>query len=339
MKDHYDSLGLRNSASAQEIRRAYRILARRYHPDVNPEKNSEERFKEISSAYQVLSDPARKRQYDFELERHKHENLNRHIRHYERAQKLKFKETQERVQEELKRRAEVRESQKRKSEAQTWKPHVKAAILGAAKFVNNVRSQWKEATKTKEPGRNGVSVESVSIVEVSLRIDEAISGVKKAIEIPNPEGARKVSVSIPPGIRDGGIVRLRAKENRKEELVILVRIASHPFLKMERRGLVLELPISINEAVTGASITVPTLDDQVALRIPAGTQSGTEFRLRGKGVIERDAKERGDLFVRVIVKIPEANGAVGLSDHTQSLEQYYPEPVRGHLPKSLLDVQ
>jgi curved DNA-binding protein len=176
----------------------------------------------------------------------------------------------------------------------------------------------------------------VSVLEVSITIKEAILGTKKTIEIVEPEGLRKVSVKIPPGVRNGSVVRLQGRGLPREDLVLVIRIAYHPYLSIHPKGLVVEIPVTVHEAIAGATIMVPTLEEPAAIKIPAGTNSGTELRVKEKGVPLKDGG-RGDLFVRILVKIPEHPEAVGLKEKANELSLYYETPVRDGMPKSLLE--
>ena len=130
---------------------------------------------------------------------------------------------------------------------------------------------------------------------------------------------------------------MRAKSGSGEDLVIIVRVASHPSLSMQTRGLVAEVPISVNEAICGASVKLPSLDEPMVIKVPPGAQSGTEIRLKARGVQNKDGS-RGDLIYRLMVKVPEAIIAVGIQDKARELEQYYESPVRQTLPKTLLEM-
>ena len=102
------------------------------------------------------------------------------------------------------------------------------------------------------------------------------------------------------------------------------------------KGLIIEVPITVHEAVSGASFMVPTLDEPSTLKVAPGTQSGTEIRLKEKGIEGKDG--RGDLFIRIMIRIPEAIGAVGLDEKGAALDAYYESSVRQHLPKSIQDI-
>lgn len=360
MENYYILLGLNASAAPEEIRRAYRILARRYHPDVNPGKTSEEKFKRIAEAYRVLGDSEKRRAYDAELESHLRSTGQSggdpRLHAYRRNQASARRSAQQRFYE-----AQYQNFGKIKPVAAEEEPTPKDTGAGFstdfAKFANLGRKTLgrmfgagkREApprTAAERPQRsstadplqpNNHDIAKISLIEVSVTLIDVVNGVKKTVEIAEPEGARKVSVRIPPGVRNGSVVHLRSRGGSGEDLVIIVRVANHPFLSMHTRGLVAEVPISVNEAISGASVTLPSLDEPVSVKIPPGAQSGTEIRMRGRGVTNKDGT-RGDLFYRLMIRVPEAQNAVGFSDRAGELEKYYSQPVRQSLPKTLLEL-
>jgi curved DNA-binding protein len=342
MKNHYKTLGVNGSATAAELRRAYRILARRYHPDLNPGKTSEERFKEIAAAYEVLSDAGRRRQYDVELESYQRQRLRPEIQKY-------FDQMQRAARAKPTARSSARQSARPQPRQTPPAPPKPKKILDS--LLLNAREKWKQLQDWRNsiradimsriprlrPAGKDVYTSRISIIEASVSFREAIYGAKKTIEIAEGTQSRKVSVQIPPGVRNGSVVRLKGKGINAEDLVIITRIASHPFVSIQSKGIVVEVPITINEAICGANITVPTLDDQFVVRIPPGAQSGSEIRLKGRGVHFRDGT-RGDLFIRVMVRVPQAVDAVGIREKAKELEDYYESSVRKDLPKTILDL-
>lgn len=354
-QNYYQILGLNSSASAEEIRRAYRILARRYHPDVNPGKTSEERFKSIAEAYATLSDTDKRTAYDSNLDADA--RTKRAFDNYDRASRhaARFKRQQQNSQfgrvkpesgpEDLNQSA----GSARRGGLSDALHDIGTAIKGAL-FVNSSSrrssvDEQPQRSRTKsrqEPPASSAErkqaggIERLSLIEVSVSIHDAIYGVKKTVEIAEPEGSRKVSVKIPPGVRNGSVVRLRAKSDPAEDMVLIIRVASHPFLSIQTRGLVAEIPITPHEALAGASISVPTLEEPVIVRVTPGSQSGSEIRVKGRGVFGKDGS-RGDLFIRLMIQVPESPDAVGLREKAAELDPYFSQPVRSRLPKSLVD--
>jgi len=335
MQDHYKALGLNSSATLEEIRRAYRILARRYHPDVNPGEVSEEKFKQISSAYSVLSDPKRRQAYDLEYETIQISKFSEKLRSYQNQEQY----TGRRVH---------KKGKTSKYDANDLDPVSSKENKVISKTLNSFKKHGTSITKklknlklfsSSSEKKKSSSPSKISIIEVSVSMKDAVLGIKKTIEISEPEGTRKVSVNIPSGVRSGSVVRLRSKSREKgdEELVLILRVAQHPFLTIQSKGLIVEIPISVSEALNGASITLATLDEPAVVKIPPGSQSGHEVRLRGRGVAMRDGS-RGDLIYRLMVKLPESPDAVGVKDKALELDKYYEHPVRHAFPHGLLDV-
>jgi DnaJ-class molecular chaperone len=367
IQNHYEILGVLSSASAEEIRRAYRILARRYHPDVNPGKTSEDRFKAIAQAYEILSDQDKRAAFDRELGAEgARVDFSRFMKSgFGKGPAGSTAQGQRAYEQAVRRAAAQDRAKKRFQQAQTQgsagnpfgeassrrkeasKPTVtrdtsffaSMAKLGS-KGASALRGFAREALRAEkdEPrsarAPRSAPARSLSVIEISLPLRDAILGTRKSVEISEPEGRRKVSIRIPAGVRSGSVLRTRTKDGN-EELVVIVRVAPHPFLSLEPKGLVAEVPVTIQEALSGANITVPTLDEQVVLKIPAGSQNGMELRLKERGLVNSDGT-RGDLFFRISIKIPTAHQAVGIQEKAAELERYYQEPVRQGFPKTLL---
>ncbi|MBX7145315.1 MAG: DnaJ domain-containing protein [Oligoflexia bacterium] len=368
MINHYATLGLHTSATPEEIRRAYRILARRYHPDVNPGKASEEKFKSIAQAYDVLSDEKRKQAYDLELEQALRDKAAMGFKAYQQATKAhvsarkRFYEAKHenfgKLQPEGPEIAPdpTPPPPSQPGLADLWYKAKKAFLGPPARRARPTPGPKRASPRPESAGRPGFqtrpaepvperpisqdlhqpSVVRISVVEVSVSLRDAVYGVRKTVEVSEPEGSRKISVNVPPGVRSGSVVHLRSKGTHSEDLVVVIRVATHPFLSMAPRGLICEIPITVGEALSASSISIPTLEDPVVVKIPPGCQSGTELRLRGKGAPQKDGT-RGDLFIRFMVMLPESPEAVGLKDKAQALEAYYEKQVRQALPKTLLD--
>lgn len=306
--DLYTTLGLQRSASTDEIRRAYRILARRYHPDVNPGSHSAERFKSISAAYETLSDEGKRSAYDAELQ------------------------TAAQFSQAAKRAQAYAANQARR--ANPSKPSMATSLKKAASSQTPSASLWN---RIRSVGENLLPRQkrSLAVVEVSLSIREAVLGGKKSIEL-QPEGNeqnRKISLTVPPASRNGSILQLRSKRESGEEILIIFRVAPHPFVSVEPRGIIVELTLSLAEAVNGATLIVPTFEDPVALKIPPFTSSGQEFRLRGKGV-GGVGGVHGDLFFRALIKLPEDQSARDLLI-TETKTFLKDNDLRNYLPQSL----
>ena len=171
--------------------------------------------------------------------------------------------------------------------------------------------------------------------EISVSFDEAIHGVEKELSIREGSETRTLRVRIPAGVADGGKVRLRGQGARVPgaepgDLVLTVRVGEHSLFEREGEDLHLQLPVTLMEAWKGASIKVPTLDGEVALKLPPRVQSGGKLRLKGKGVAKRDGG-RGDLIVHVQVRVPDGHDHAAIEKALTELESQYLEHPRAHL--------
>jgi curved DNA-binding protein len=332
--DHYQTLCIPTHATHEEIRRAYRVLARRYHPDVNPGKASEERFKSIAEAYSVLSDPSSRAQYDAEygsehLKYHRAQSGSNdpRVRAYQQTQakneaRRRYYETQQHVKATM---AQAQSGVPPQRPSATTPPKVPPLFSKAFSLAKSLLVKQRGARKVTS---------KLSIVEISISLHEALLGGKKRVEIQEPEGIRKLSVTIPPGSLNGSIIRLRDRRGHGEEVVCILRVANHPTISIERKGVIVEIPITLSEARFGAQITLPTFDEPVIVKIPPHSKSGTELRVKAKGVTHKDGT-RGDLIYRLLIQLPEAG--TDLDEKIKNLETYYGRSPRNTSSKTILE--
>lgn len=284
-EDLYQVLGVSKRASDEEIRKAYRKLAKENHPDLNPgNAAAAERFKKISSANDILADPAKRRQYDAGEIDHKGD-----------------------------------------PRGGTWRPHPgqrRGAGAGGGGPSGGFGGAGGDAFGFSDifsdvfgggrggPGFSGFRGASRgSDLRYTLEVDflEAVKGAKKRVTL--PEGG-VLDLTVPEGVTDGQVLRLKGKgapaSQGGEAGDALVEIKVKPNATFKRQGddILIDMPISIDEAVLGAKIEVPTIDGRVQLTIPKGTSSGKIFRLKGKGVRQRDGIF-GDELVTVRIVMPE----------------------------------
>jgi len=290
-RDLYAVLGVARGADEGAIRKAYRQLARRYHPDVNPgDKSAEDRFKEISHAYDVLSDADKRRNYD------------------------EFGEVSLQGGFDADKARQAREafaSRFGRGGPQAFEAEgsERAEFGGLDDLFTDLFSRrgWGDVRRQ----RKGSDLEA----ELELDFVDAARGGEQRISIARPaaDGSLRqesVTVRIPPGVADGGRIRLRGKgaEGRggapAGDLYARIRVRPHRFFRREGRDLLLDLPLTVGEATLGAKVEVPTLEGRVTLTIPPGTDSGAKLRLRGKGVPHPSGKGAGDLYVIVQIRVP-----------------------------------
>lgn len=308
MLDHYKTLGLEFPASHEEIRRAYRTLARRYHPDVNPGAKSGEKFREISLAYDVLGDPEKKKEYDKILEAFEHSE-----------------ETIRSAHAAYKRASDAKQFQKKHTSPDPI--HAKGRpnngiFAKTGKVMSKIKGSFGRQTKT-----TGKRVNEIAILEVSIGIKEAVFGMQKTLAFAEGNQQRNISVPIPAGSYSGSIVRLREKKTENEELVVVIRVNSDGPVSISEKGVMVEVPINIQEAIYGAKIEVATLLGNHQISVPESTQSGHVLKVPGKGVTYKD-NSRGDLFVKFLVQVPDEPRAAGLREAVESVQRYYLKGVR-----------
>ena len=290
----YEVLGVPRDAKPDAIRRAYRKLARKHHPDVNPgDKKAEDRFKRIATAYEVLSDDKRRAAYDEFGEESLQGGFDADkVREYAKWQRAR--------------------TQQRASRFEGGPVEFDFAELFGGRRGGPRRGQDLHAT-----------------VAMSLR--EGIQGAEVSLEIPAQGSVR---VRIPPGADTGSTIRVAGKGapgaggGPPGDLVIETEVKPHPYLRREGLDLHLTLPVTLDEAYGGASIEVPTFDGAVVLKIPPRSQNHAKLRLRGKGVSRRDA--RGDLIVELDVRMPDKADAA-LAEALRASRGAYSGDVREEL--------
>jgi len=290
----YEVLGVPKDATPDAIRKAYRKLARKHHPDVNPgNQTAEERFKRVATAYEVLSDDQRRAAYDeFGAESLQGGFDAGKAREYAKWQR-------------------AREQQR------------------ATRFEGGpVEFDFGELFGGGRRGpRRGQDLHAT--VEMQLR--DAIEGAEVTLEIPE-QGA--VRVRIPPGADTGSTIRIPGKGapgaggGAPGDLVIETAVRPHPHLRREGLDLYLTVPVTLDEAYNGASIDVPTFDGAVVLKVPPRSQNHAKLRLRGKGVARKDT--RGDLIVELDVRMPDRADAA-LAEALRASPTTYSAPVREEL--------
>jgi curved DNA-binding protein len=171
--------------------------------------------------------------------------------------------------------------------------------------------------------------------EITISFEEALSGVEKEMAVREGGDTRKMRVRIPAGVADGGKVRLRGQGARMVsgqagDLVLTVRVAPHKLFRREGDDLHLDLPVTLHEAWTGASVKVPTPAGEVSLKIPPRVQGGSKLRLKGKGAPKRDGS-KGDLFVQVQIRLPDGHDHAAIAELFERLEKHYTADVRSEL--------
>lgn len=289
-KDYYHILGVSKNASPGEIKRAYRKLALRYHPDRNKgDRAAEEKFKEISEAYAVLSDPEKRKPYDTFGSAEFHQRFSREdiFRGFDFSTIFKEFDLGNFF-------SQAFSGRKGKNSRQF------GYNFGGPPFGRDF--QFKPAAKQK-----GQDI----VWELPVSLAEVLYGAKKIVSFHRGGQTERVSVKTPPGIESGKKLRIPGKGGPglhggpPGNLYLKVKLQEHPQFKREASDLVMDKEISYSRAVLGSQLEVPTLDGKnLNVRVPAGTQNNTRLRLKGFGLPVPNGSGRGDQYVRIIVKVP-----------------------------------
>jgi curved DNA-binding protein len=309
-KDYYKSLGLARGASDEDIKKAYRRLARKYHPDVSKEKDAEARFKEIAEAYETLKDPQKRAAYD---------GLGAH------------------------------RSGEQFRPPPDWfdRFHVHGAGdpggidladlfasfggLGGMRGMGGARGFQGFGGRGSRQRRGGASRGQDLEAQVALALQDAARGTETTLQI----GGQPVRVRIPRGTTDGQRLRLRGKGapgaggGPAGDLYLTVALRPHPRFRADGHDLRIEVPLAPWEAALGATVEIPTLDSRVTLKIPPGSKSGQRLRLTGLG-LPKPAGGAGDLYAELIIALPGTLSARERELYEQLREASQSDP-RAHL--------
>ena len=283
-EDYYDILGVKKNASDEEIKKSYRKLAMKYHPDhTKGDKGAEERFKKISEAYAVLSDKDKRKEYDtFGAEgfgqRFSQEDIFRGFDFGDIFREFGF---------------------------------------GGSNFFGNRRGGARRTYRSGSPFGFGGEQQQAQIkgsdltYEIPLSLHEVISGTSKLVTLQHQGRSEKIEVKIPKGMLTGKKLRLAGKGNPSPlggpsgDLYIQAKVIDDPNYELKGYDLYLNREVKLSEALLGTTLSVPTLEDKTLnLRIPPGTKPGTKLRMAGHGLPVMKEKKKGDLYVKIQIKIP-----------------------------------
>lgn len=276
-RDYYEVLGVKKGASVDEIKRAYRKLAVKYHPDKNPgDKQAEERFKEINEAYAVLSDPKKKEQFDQFGSTNFHQKFS---------------------QEDIFRGFNVDDMFRDQG-------------FGTDDIFSRIFGDALRRQRGGGHGRMAARGEDFSM-EIQVTFREAYDGAEKRVAFMRDGAREELSVKIPAGIESGAKLRVAGRGGAGRmggssgDLYLTVTVGADPLFTREGADLVLNHEVKFSQAVLGGYIEVPTMSGAKRIKIPAGIQTGTKVRLKGLGFPLVGEQARGDMYVRIAVHVPE----------------------------------
>lgn len=283
-KDYYKLLGVERGAKTEEISKAYKKLARKYHPDLNPgNKEAEEKFKEINEAYEVLKDPEKRKLYDQLGPDWQH---GQQFQNGQGFENMHFNFNGQNV------------------DGADFSDFFESIFGGGGRNARGGHFGPDPFGGFSSRPRRGRDVEA----ELPLTLEEVMRGGKRNVTLQMPQGPKTLEVNVPAGIRDGAKLRLSGQGDPASgggtpgDLFLRIRYQPHARFKVDGENIHCDVALAPWEATLGARVPVPTLEGEVELNIPAGSSSGRKFRLRGKGL--GTAAKRGDLLVRVMIRVP-----------------------------------
>jgi molecular chaperone DnaJ len=360
VKDYYEVLGLKRGAGVNEIKGAYRKLARKYHPDLNPgNKEAEEKFKEINEAYSVLSDPKKKENYDkygqaegptgfggFEGFRRGGPEPGWGFE--EGGYDFGFGDIFSELFGSRPRRARGPVPQRGADLLTEVEISFEEAYKGATRPIRLTRQapcptcggsgaqEVKRCPKCGGSGRLESKRGFFSTIQTCPECGGTGQKVTKVCPACGGTGVKvtseTVQVKIPAGVDNGSLVKLRAMGNTGTaggppgDLHIRVRVRPHPFFRREGNDIFLKLPVTVSEAILGARVEVPTPDGKAFMKIPPGTQGGTRFKLKGKG-FSTPRGGHGNMYADIAIAVPEELSEKD-KEHLKELEAAYKENPR-----------
>ena len=373
-KSFYEILGISKNATQEDIKKAYRKLARKWHPDINPgNKEAERQFKEISEANDCLSNKEKRKLYDefgadglqsgFDAQKARQY---RQWNSYEEAAGAapghgfgKYKSYEDIFGDVFgfgSGEGGFRATMAARGRDVEYEMSID--MVSALKGFKTEISMQKPTTcrKCNGSGTDPASVmENCPVCGGSGRVNVAEGPMHFTKPCPRCHGhgrtgkpcprcggsgqvidTEKIKVSIPPGVKEGSRVRVAGKgeqgrdAGKPGDLYLKIHVKAHPFLKRDGDSLFLDLPVTVGEAMAGSTISIPTIYGSVRLKIPAGSQGGRILRLKGKGAVNIKTKKKGDLMVKLVIKVPKTDDKEVL-EFVSRMERFYKGDIRGDI--------
>ena len=382
-KDFYEILGVKKESTQEEIKKAYRKLARKWHPDINPgNKDAEQKFKDISAAYDCLGNAEKRKLYDefgedslnsgFDAEKAREykkwgayqQGTGRSSTRGYSGEDFGRYQSYEDLFGDLfsSRRGGGRAGYDyRSSMASSGRDMEHEMTIDLISGLKGFETDLSMQTMKTCQACNGSGIDTSAGMSTCptcggsgrLNVAEGPINFTKTCPTCNGHGStgrpcpkcggqghtpatETIRVTIPKGVKEGSKVRVAGKGEpgsnggQPGDLYLIIHIKPHRFLKRENDDLLIEVPVTVSEAISGGTISIPTIDGMVNLKIPPGSQSGQTLRLKGKGATDPKTKNRGDMMVKIIVKVPRADDEEAI-EAAKKLDGYYKEDVRGNL--------
>lgn len=299
-RDYYKILEISDQAAPEEIKRAFRRLARRYHPDMNPgDKVAEDKFKDINEAYEILSDEGRRSQYDRFKDAFSTMNRRKPKRNGKRAAERDVQDFDRFVEDLLSRDPDRDDRIDPKSpDAYIGPRNIRTERPPRAKTP--APKQPPTASAPKAPRKSHRERKRDVEARLSLPLEKAFNGGRERIRL---EDGRSLEVDMPPGMRDGQKIRLRNQGLNGGDLYLKINVEPHARFEVRGNDVFCQVPITPTEAVLGGPVEVPTLNGLVKMNVPPGVKMGQRLRLANKGFPYED-EQRGDQLVELQITIP-----------------------------------
>jgi DnaJ-class molecular chaperone len=322
-KNYYEILGIKPGAKAQEIKQAFRELARRFHPDSGGAESSEEIFQSILQAYEVLSNVDERKKYD---EEHAEDLKSRAQATYDKEQKKqtatysKFGKTS----------ASMKVQQRPSASALFQAIPRSLKEIFTTKAADPIQQKKRDIPQDPRGDR---------IYQFTVDALESIRGTHRELAIQGYESPRIVRVKIPAGVIPGTFlnIQLSEKEGKPAETVkVRVNIVAHPLLDREGLDIILKIPLTLSEAVNGAEFDVPSLTSPVRIKIPPGWDLEKRLRIKGRGLEGPAGAGSGDLYIKCHIALPE-NINESLREKLEQAESLYSSPPRSKIPRYLVE--
>jgi molecular chaperone DnaJ len=380
VRDFYQILGIQKNASEEQVKKAYRKLARKWHPDINPgNKEAEQRFKDISMAYDVLGKPEKRKLYDefgeeglqsgfdsqkareykkwsgFQQDQSNWQGSTTDFGRYQSYEDI-FRDINNGGEQFYEYDGNFYGS--RSITGHDIEYDIEIDLVSALKGFETDLSIQKQkicpdcgGAGTELHSQEGLCLNCGGTGKVNVargpmkftrncpqcggkgktgKICSNCSGRGSVIDI------ERIRVNIPQGVKEGSRVRVAGKGepglggDLAGDLYLIIHIKPHPFLKREGDNIFMEVPVSVAEAIAGGTIKIPTLDGHVNLKIPPQSQSGQLLKLKGKGAVDTKTKKKGDLLVKLIVKVPKTKNNEIL-EAARKMEKFYTDDIRAEI--------